>query len=69
MCSHLFNRFSVLGRGICFPFLLIVNNMAINSTCIFFSSLGLFLWEAIPREEMIRPKDMNVFMVLINATK
>ena len=35
--------------------------------------LFFFSWimslEAIPRSEMIRPKDMNVFMVLINATK
>ena len=46
-----FNHFSILGHGICFPFLLIVNNIAINSTCIFFSSLELFLWRQFPGVE------------------
>lgn len=64
MCYHLFNRFAILGQGICFPFLLIVNNMAINSSCIFFFFSWIISLEAIPRSEMIRPKDMNVFMVL-----
>lgn len=58
--SNLFNHFSILGHGICFHFLLIINNRAINSTCIFSS----FELEAIPRSEIIRSKDLSVLMVL-----